>query len=318
MPACKVTTFVDTEYIPYMRMLRWMGSVNQQQFAATLATAQYLCDERFYKMPVKKFIDMTTGTCCCPTKDLKFTVLKRMAEFHGDGLAECIGMYLVRLQDEAPGRENGILFFGEATGTGKSTLALALIGIFPDSMAFVPVPDSKFPYDTYDAAKVKAQLLDEFRTDVEGFTPQLILRATGGDKRLKISQKGVSGCDFVGENGFLPRTVMTTNYLQPKGQWKGPDIAALKNRFCALYHFHKDIDPLKKLTPKNFNINEECRCCSRKWARHCRAQYVKNPHLGEQHAAHLKDKNYMNDKLILHAARKDSGRQNDTCDNFFR
>eukprot|EP00392_Amoebophrya_sp_AT5.2_P012027 g12121.t1 len=180
----------DPEYIPFMRMLRWMGSVNQQQFAATLATAQYLCDERFYKMPVKKFIDMTAGTCRCCTKDLKFTVLKRMVEFHGDGLAECIGMYLVRLQDEAPGRENGILFFGAATGTGKSTLALALVEIFPDSMVFVPVPDSKFPYDTYDAAKIKAQLLDEFRTDVDGFTPQLILRATGGDKRLKISQKG--------------------------------------------------------------------------------------------------------------------------------
>ena len=56
----------------------------------------------------------------------KEKVLWDLCEFHGDGLAEAIGLYVNRLETEVAGRENGILFFGKEVGTGKSTIALAL------------------------------------------------------------------------------------------------------------------------------------------------------------------------------------------------
>jgi hypothetical protein len=135
---------------------------------------------------------------------------------------------------------------------------------------------------------MKLILMNEFRTGVKSLPASLLLPIAEGDLQLKVDQKGCAPVFFINKKSlFLPRLMMTTNFLKRNSRWGKEDCLALKGRFASIVHFTVPVSAIRHLTPKSFRVDKKCICCARRFASWCYEGYIANTEAGDVGASHL-------------------------------
>jgi hypothetical protein len=220
-----------------IRFHRWLLKTNAKEFTEFFSDVCYTAASEHMEKTVKELIALESP-CTCDTKHTKFKTLVRIVKLQDDDVPEKLGFWLKNLVDDTPGRERGILLAGFTPGCGKTTVAAALSHLIDEQMVFSPDVHSPFCFQNYSSALCRLLYLNEFRTSAEGLTSALLLGILEGCRKKVLNQKNAGGVKFINKKSkFVPRCIMTTNYVKITKTWTKEDVMALKSRMGVLLFF---------------------------------------------------------------------------------
>ena len=138
------------------------------------------------------------------------------------------------------------------TGSGKSSIANALLGIYPRFMIATPEWSDTFPW-TSCSANAHALSFEDFRLG-PSVHPGLLLTLLQRSARARMPVKG--GAQLAFAYLAVMAFVMTTNYLQPVKNFNEEDLKAMDDRVYARVVLDHAIEN------KGACLNESCAKCS--------------------------------------------------------